>query len=148
MEVGNMCRYGVKPVIIVLNNNGYSIERVLSGTPDEEFNNIMQIDYAKFARSFNGDIWATRVETEDDFDKALRVTQIMDKLCYIEAVVDKSDLPDIAGELFAGKQHVNKPKKPADAPKTRKTKPEPDLKISVYKNYETSVHTSLKDIES
>lgn len=147
MEIGSMARYGIKPIIIVINNNGYTIERYLSGTPDNSFNNIMQMDYAKFARSFKYDIWATKVETADDFDKALRVTQIMDKLCYIEAVVDKTDLPEIAEELFTGIERP-KPKITAISNKTSKRKKqENEITISYNKEYETNVHVSLKDFE-
>ena len=31
----------------------------------------------------------------EDFDKALRVTQIMNKLCYIEVCTDKLDVPQL-----------------------------------------------------
>ena len=146
MEIGNMGRYGIKPVIIVINNNGYTIERLLSEMPESSFNDVMQMDYAKFARSFKNDIWATKVETADDFDKALRVTQIMDKLCYIEAVVDKTDLPEIAEELFTGIERP-KPKKTTSDKTGKKKKPEDKLTTSYNKDYETSVHVSLKDFE-
>ena len=144
MEVGSMCRYGVKPIVIVINNGGYSIERYLSEKPEARFNDIMQMDYAKFARSFKGDIWATKVETADDFDKALRVTQIMDKLCYIESIVDKSDLPQIAAELFTGKVS---PKKKNPSVSESDSINKQDLTVSNEENFETSVHTSLKDYE-
>ena len=52
-----------------LNNNGYTIERLLSKNPDDKFNDVMKMSYAKFARIFEGDIWSTKVETEEDFDK-------------------------------------------------------------------------------
>lgn len=152
MEIGNMCKYGVKPVIIVINNNGYSTERLISGDDDTKFSDIMPFDYAKFARAFKGDIWSTRVETDDDFDKALRVTQIMDKICYIEAVIDKSDSPKIAKEFFASKitsksEKSDKKEKKSENKKNKKNEEKCELKISVDKSYETNVHTSLKEYE-
>ena len=33
----------------------------------------MQMNYPKFARVFEGDIWSTKVTTAEDFDKALKV---------------------------------------------------------------------------
>lgn len=95
LEVGNMLRRGIKPIIIVINNGGYTIERMLSQNPQDKFNDIMQINYSKFARVFEGDIWATKVNTAEDFDKALKVTQIMNKLCYIEVCTDKLDAPQL-----------------------------------------------------
>lgn len=109
MEVGNMLRRKVKPVIIVLNNGGYTIERLLSDSPDDNFNEIMQMDYSKFSRVFEGDIWSTKVKTADDFDKALKVTQIMDKLCYIEICTSKDDIPELTGKLIENlKNGLNK----------------------------------------
>ena len=101
MEIGNMLRHGVKPVIIVLNNKGYTIERLLSDKPDDKFNDIMQMNYSKFARAFDGDVWATKVTTADDFDKALKVTQIMNKLCYIEICTAEDDMPELTKEVIA-----------------------------------------------
>ena len=100
MEVGNMLRYGKKIVIIVINNKGYTIERVLSGQHENELNDIVNINYSKFARIFESDIWSSRVESADDFDKALKVTGIMNKLCYIEVCTDKNDVPALAAEFF------------------------------------------------
>lgn len=99
MEIGNMLRRGVKPIIIVLNNNGYTIERVLSDNPNDKFNDIMQMNYSKFARVFEGDVWSTKVTTAEDFDKALKVTQIMNKMCYIEICTDKMDMPSITRDI-------------------------------------------------
>lgn len=101
MEIGNMLRHGVKPVIIVLNNKGYTIERLLSDKPDDKFNDIIQMNYSKFARAFDGDVWATKVTTADDFDKALKVTQIMNKLCYIEICTAEDDMPELTKEVIA-----------------------------------------------
>ncbi len=99
MELGNMLRCGVKPIIIVLNNNGYTIERLLSDSPADKFNDIMQMSYSRFARVFEGDIWTTKVETQDDFDKALKVTQIINKLCYIEICTDSDDMPELSKKM-------------------------------------------------
>ena len=108
MEVGNMLRRGINPIIIVLNNNGYTIERVLSDNPEDKFNDIMQMNYAKFARVFEGDVWATKVTTAEDFDKALKVTQIMNKLCYIEICTEKMDMPKLTEDLTANFRQNNK----------------------------------------
>ena len=131
MEVGNMLRHGVKPVIFVLNNGGYTIERILCNNPENPFNDIVQIDYTKFVRSFKGDVWATRVETKDDFDKALRVTQMMNKLCYIEVVTDNMDMPELI-KMYTGKSGGK-----LDCKLTKKA----DSKFG------TSVHLSLSEID-
>ena len=108
MEVGNMLRRGIQPIIIVLNNKGYTIERVLSDSPNDKFNDIMQMNYAKFARVFEGDVWATKVTTAEDFDKALKVTQIMNKMCYIEICTEEMDMPKLTEDLISNFRSNNK----------------------------------------
>ena len=109
LEFGNMLRCGVNPVILVLNNKGYTIERILCNTPDDKFNDIVQMNYSKFARIFEGDVWSTKVATEDDLDKALKVTQIMSKLCYIEVCTAPMDMPKLTKDVITSfkKQEKN-----------------------------------------
>ena len=143
MELGNMLRQGVKPIIIVLNNKGYTIERLLSDNPEDKFNDITQMNYSKFARVFEGDIWATKVETQDDFDKALRVTQIMNKLCYIEICTDSDDMPTLSEEMIASfkKRTQEKTESIPEAYSSKK----PELNISKgIMSFATKVHESLK----
>ena len=100
MEIGNFLRFNAKPIVIVINNKNYATEQIFTYGLDKKSNEISQVNYAKFARAFDGDIWSTKVTTAEDFDKALRVTQIMNKLCYIEACVDCSDIPLSSRELI------------------------------------------------
>lgn len=101
MEVGNMLKNGIKPIVVVINNDGYTIERALCENRDDDFNNIVNLNYSKFVRAFAGDIWATKVNTAEDFDKALKVTQIINKMCYIEACTEKMDMPNTAKSLIS-----------------------------------------------
>ena len=111
MELGNFLRFGVRPIIIVINNKSYASEQIFSNGLGSKSCEITQVNYSKFARAFEGDIWSTKVTTAEDFDKALRVTQIMNKLCYIEACVDSSDVPILSKGLIRElreKNHNNK----------------------------------------
>jgi len=143
MELGTMLRQGIKPIILVLNNKGYTIERLLSDSPNDKFNDIMQMNYSKFARVFEGDIWATKVETQDDFDKALRVTQIMNKLCYIEICTDSDDMPTLSEEMVTSFKKDSK-EKTESIPEAYSSK-KPELNISKgIMSFATKVHESLK----
>ena len=137
LEVGNMVRLGLKPTIIVIKNKGYTIERIISGRPENEFNNIVNINYSKLARIFEGDVWSTRVETAEDFDKALRVTGIMKKLCYIEVCVDETDVPALA-EAFYGRT-ISETQKPK-----RRIKKEEKISKKSDNKYSTVTHESLQ----
>lgn len=144
LELGNMLKCGVKPVVIVLNNKGYTIERLLSDNPNNKFNDIVQMNYSKFARVFEGDIWSTRVETQDDLDKALKVTQIMNKLCYIEVCTDSDDTPELTKKLIENFKKNSKTES-ASIPETYcKTKSESKITKGIL-DFATKVHESLKD---
>ena len=143
MEIGSLLKQGHKPIIIVLNNQGYTTERFLSENFEDSFNDIVQMNYSKFVRVFEGDIWSTRVETADDFDKALKVTKIMNKLCYIEICIDKLDLPELTYKVLSNyKNKYNKISNKSIEKKEKKNK------ITLKKNkdmqFGTKVHESLR----
>ena len=141
-----MLRRGIKPVVIVLNNKGYTIERVLSDSPDDCFNDIMQMNYSKFARVFEGDIWSTKVTTAEDFDKALKVTQIMNKMCYIEICTEAMDMPKLTEDLiscFKKKAAENK----TPAVQIKPAEEESFSPSSSLDKFETVVHKGLSEVE-
>ena len=101
LEVSNMMRRGLKPIIIVLNNSGYTIERVLSNDPMDPFNEIADWNYSKLPEVFAGDVWIATAETDSQFDMALKLAEQQNKMCYIEIFTDKMDLPKITEESIA-----------------------------------------------
>lgn len=144
MELGNMLRFGLKPVVIVLNNGGYTIERILSDNSDDKFNDIIQINYSKFARIFEGDVWSTKVETQDDFDKALKVTQIMNKLCYIEICTASDDAPDLIKNVIKNFK-TKRDSKISSIPEVYcKSSEKVVLSKKEDMSFETTVHESLR----
>lgn len=102
-EVSSMMRYGVKPVIVVINNSGYTIERALCKNPMDSFNNIASWDYFKLPSIFNGKAWSIKAQTQEEFLNALKQaeTEQKDKLCYIEICTDKMDMPKLAETLIS-----------------------------------------------
>lgn len=144
IELGNMLRQNIKPIILVLNNKGYTTERLLSNNPKDSFNDIVQMNYSKFARAFEGDIWSTRVETEDDFDKALKVSQIMNKLCYIEILIDPEDIPDLSKNLVDSLKAKTKESYEKSSEKIVLDKLEKNTLKTGLMNFATKVHESLK----
>ena len=102
-EVSSMMRYGVKPIIIVINNSGYTIERALCKNPMDLFNNIASWNYSKLPDVFNGKSWSIKVGTEQELHEALinAEQEQKDKLCYIEICTDKMDMPKLAQDLIS-----------------------------------------------
>ena len=96
-EVANLFKYDVKPVIFVLNNKGYTIERILSNNPDDEFNNITKWNYSKALELFGDGLPSKyfKVTTSNELKEALLDinSKDFDKLCYVEIFTDKMDIP-------------------------------------------------------
>lgn len=96
-ELANFFKYDVNPVIFVLNNNGYTIERILSNDPDDEFNNITKWNYSKVLELFGDGLPSKyfKVTTSNELKEALSDidTKDFDKMCYVEIFTDKMDIP-------------------------------------------------------
>jgi TPP-dependent 2-oxoacid decarboxylase len=93
-EVSTMLRHDLKPIIFLVNNGGYTIERTILGRP-ARYNDVANWAYAQLpgvlhpgtnARTFT-------VGTIDEFKKAL--TAPHDSLIFIESVIDPDDAPDL-----------------------------------------------------
>jgi indolepyruvate decarboxylase len=95
-ELGHFARYGLKPMIFVLNNNGYLIERLLCREPAIEYNDIAQWNYAELPKAFGCADWFTaRVTTCGELDTALAQAGQGDVGAYIEVVTDAYASPPL-----------------------------------------------------
>lgn len=113
MEVSNMMHNKLKPIVIVFNNAGYTIERVLSDDPWDFFNEVIEWDYSKLPQVFKGDVWVKQARTNREFDEALKQAEIEQdsRMCYIELFTAKMDLPELTAKIIEnikGVQPVNK----------------------------------------
>ena len=89
-EISQFARRGLKPVVFVLNNSGYLIERLLCTNPDAGYNDLAQWRYAELPRALGCEGWfAARVSTCEEFDKALKAAEDENSGAYIEVVTDK-----------------------------------------------------------
>ena len=99
-EVCQFHRFGLKPIIFVLNNNGYLIERLLCKDPEAEYNNIAQWHYQKLPEALGCDGWfSVRVTTCGDRDKAIEKAESCGTGAYIEVVADKYEAPPLAQKM-------------------------------------------------
>lgn len=90
-EVSTMIRYGLKPIIFVLNNGGYTIEVEIHDGP---YNIINSWNYADLVSVFNaagGKGWGCRVATEGEAEDAIKQALGRDGLSLIEVMLDKDD---------------------------------------------------------
>ena len=94
-EIGNYGRHGVKPVIFVLNNEGYAVERALEDYPDWVYNDLAQWDYHKLPAALGCKDWFTaKVKTNGELEAAMQKAQEVDTASYIEVVGGKHDYPE------------------------------------------------------
>ena len=90
-EVSTMIRYGLNPIIILINNRGYTIEVEIHDGP---YNNIKNWDYAGLVQVFNagdGNGWSCRVQTEGELAAAICQAQAHTGLALIECVIERDD---------------------------------------------------------
>lgn len=102
-EISTMIRNNLRPVIFVINNNGYTIERILSDDPMDEFNNIAKWDYLKLPYVFGSNIYSASVKNDLELDNVLNEIQKeqKDKMCYIELCMDMFEMPELAKKAWS-----------------------------------------------
>jgi indolepyruvate decarboxylase len=89
-EISQFARYGLKPVVFVINNSGYLIERLLCREPEIAYNEIAPWRYSLLPSAFGcGDWFAARVETCGEMDRALAAAGRAETGVYIEIVTDR-----------------------------------------------------------
>jgi indolepyruvate decarboxylase len=91
-ELSTILRHGHKPVIFLINNGGYTIERGYIGK-SEQYNDIANWSYADLPKVFCPDTTARSfvVKTVADLHNALSAPN--DTMVFIEAVMDPHDAP-------------------------------------------------------
>lgn len=93
-EIGNMGRYGANPIIFVLNNDGYMVERALEPNPDWSYNDLAKWRYADLPRALGCADWITaRVETLGELDAAMQAARESTSGAYIEIIGGRMDMP-------------------------------------------------------
>lgn len=105
--VSNIMYKKLKPIIIVLNNSGYTIERILSDNPYDSYNDIPDWKYTKLPEVFQGCAWTAEARTNAEFDKVLvqAEKEQKTKMCYIEIHTDKMDLPELMKKYIEAKKN-------------------------------------------
>jgi TPP-dependent 2-oxoacid decarboxylase len=90
-EVSTMVRYGTRPIIVLINNRGYTIEAEIHDGP---YNRINNWDYAGLMEVFNaGEVkgLGLRAATAGQLDQAMERALAHDGPCLIEVLIDPHD---------------------------------------------------------
>jgi indolepyruvate decarboxylase len=88
MEISTAARFGMNPIVILFDNDGYGTERPMI---DGRFNDIRRWNYAELPRLIGGGL-GIRVETEREMADALARARANDAdWSLIQVVLDRDD---------------------------------------------------------
>ena len=95
-ELGSMLRDGQSPVILLLNNDGYTVERAIHGA-NQRYNDIAAWSWTlvpqAFSRECQAECW--RVTQAVQLEDVLARLSHPQRLSLIEVVLPKADLPEL-----------------------------------------------------
>jgi indolepyruvate decarboxylase len=95
-EISQFYRYGLKPIIFVLNNQGYLIEKMLSKKLDYCYNDLAVWQYYKLPEVLGRNDWITKkVTTCEELDKVMKELDNAKTGAYIEIVTPKLSAPSL-----------------------------------------------------
>lgn len=90
-EIGVMGRYGIKPIIFVLNNNVFGVENVLSEI-GPSYDELAKWSYSKVPSAMGCDAWfSARVSTVGELEDAIEKANSFDGASYIEVMIPASE---------------------------------------------------------
>ena len=95
-----MGRYGIKPVIFVLNNGLYGIEDVISerGHP---YDDLAPVEYHRLPAAFGCKDWlSVKVTTVAELDDALDAIAAHDWAAYIEVMIPNEESQPLPEEVI------------------------------------------------
>jgi alpha-keto-acid decarboxylase len=110
-ELSTILHAGLSPVVIVVDNDGYTIERAIHG-PEQPYNDIARWDWTAAPALFGSDrvSVALRVTTAGELDEALKGADSPGELALIQAVVPRMDVPALLESLARAASAANAPR--------------------------------------
>lgn len=110
-ELGTWIRERLTGVIILVDNNGYAIERAIHG-PDAPYNDIAPWRWAELPRAFGGDedsVLVLRAETIGELRESLAAaTATQDRLVFLQVVTGATDYPPLVSDIASALTRANK----------------------------------------
>ena len=95
-EISTMLREETHPIIVIINNDGYTVERAIHG-PHAAYNDISRYNWAQIPYALGGDESSCRVlqaSTPAELEAALgSAWETRDKLVMVEVHMDAHDVP-------------------------------------------------------
>jgi indolepyruvate decarboxylase len=90
-EIGTMGRYGIKPIIFVLNNALYGVEIVVSEL-GYKYDDLSKLNYSQLPAAMGCSNWfCAKVSTVAELDAAIEKANSFDGASYIEVMIPASE---------------------------------------------------------
>lgn len=99
-ELGSMLRDGQRPIILLLNNDGYTVERAIHGA-HQRYNDIARWNWTHIPHALCHDCQAEcwRVSETVQLAEALEAASRHHRLALIEVMLPQADLPDLLRDV-------------------------------------------------
>ena len=103
-EIAVMIQERINPVIVLINNDGYTVERAIHGE-NQYYNDIPKCDWQMMPKAFGAteeNSLIMKVETAGELKAALKkAAATKDKLVMLEVIADKHDIPPLLADISA-----------------------------------------------
>ena len=107
-ELGSMQRDGQRPIIFLLNNDGYTVERAIHGA-EQRYNDIAQWNWTALPHALSVDCAAQswRISETAQLDGVMELLTQQSRLSLVEVVMEKQDLPPLLRKVTAALHQRN-----------------------------------------
>jgi branched-chain-2-oxoacid decarboxylase len=109
-EISTILRHQLTPTIFLLDNSGYTIERVIHGAT-MSYNDVQRWNYKELPRIFGNNVWSVQVKTEKELARVcIERHQHKNKMAFITVTMDKMDAPELLlkmAKLMAQRNQYN-----------------------------------------
>ena len=107
-ELGSMQRDGQQPIIFLLNNDGYTVERAIHGA-EQRYNDIAQWNWTALPHALSVQCAAQSWRVSETVQLTAVMEQLMRnrRLTLVEVVMEKQDLPPLLRKVTAALHQRN-----------------------------------------
>lgn len=112
-EFSSMLYNNCKPIIFLVNNKEYTIEKYLNiGQKQTHYNDIPLWDYSMLIGAFGGNSFTAKVHTNKELDEAIKHAEVecSEKFCFIEIYALQMDAPAIVHKMTNVLEQMEKQK--------------------------------------
>ncbi|MGM8909020.1 alpha-keto acid decarboxylase family protein [Psychrobacter sp. 1U1] len=103
-EIATMIQERINPVIMLINNDGYTVERAIHGE-NQHYNDIPKCNWHLMPQAFGADeqnSLVLKAETMSQLKAALKTAAATtDKMVFLEVMTDKHDIPPLLADISA-----------------------------------------------